>query len=163
MIIGIDSREQEPFAFNHPCKRVTLDAGDYTIIGMEDIIRMERKKPAELWGCLGSKADFFQSQLDRLAKYPVRMLIVEGTLADFAKKPAYSRMAWMNIAHRLMRWTSARAIPVWFLGPRSKENILLVEDLLVSVHDLYRRDKDFLKKWEVDTGDLADLVETGDL
>lgn len=148
MIIIQDTREQHPFEFHHPVKRETLSCGDYSIAGLVDVVRMERKGVAEIWQMCGSKQEFFKNQLERLAKYPVRLLIVEGSISELSKRQKYSQMVWQNVAYRLMRWTVRLGIPVWFLGERSDASVLLVEDLLSAIHDLYRKERGFVDNWK---------------
>lgn len=152
MIIIRDSNEQDPFPFVHPVQQQNLHkdglTGDYTIKGMEKIVCLERKRGEELWGCLGSKREFFKHQLERMAAYPIRILLVEGSLEDFSHKPRYSQLTWSLVSYRLMRWTIRHAIPIWFLGPRSAASVRLVEDQLTAIWDLYRRDRKMLANWK---------------
>jgi len=144
MKILVDSLEQQPLDFIHPVRQVRFsppDTGDYSIEGLVDKLRVERKKPEELWGCCGHRRDHFRDQLKRLQKFPYRLLIVEGSVSDLAhvKPSGQSRMTWPQVCSHLMRWTAEFGVPVWFLGPRSPETCLLFENLLIALHEHYTR------------------------
>lgn len=157
MVILIDSREQDPFPFNFKTKKVTFnapDCGDYSIDGLQRVFRIERKKSGEIWSCVGCRRDSFLDQLDRLTAFPYRFLLIEGTPHSLRlSKPKRSTLSWGCVSNRLMRWTTSRAIPIWFLGSRSPESVKMVEDLMVSIHDAYKRERDFPKHWKTITED----------
>ena len=76
----IDSREQRPLDLS-PLATVTatLDAGDYTIKGLEHMIAIERKAEGDLLACCGQDRARFEQQVQRLLAYPVRALVIEST------------------------------------------------------------------------------------
>lgn len=76
----VDSREQLPLDLD-PLKSVvgTLDTGDYSIRGLEHVVRIERKSLPDLVGCVGRDRDRFDREVQRLLAYPVRVLVVEST------------------------------------------------------------------------------------
>lgn len=127
----------------HPIKIVRFappDTGDISLEGMEKVLRIERKKPAELWGCVGSKRDHFKDQLRRMKAFRYRILLVEGSLADFhVAKPPPSRMSWDYACRNLFEWTVACGVPIWFLGPRSPETCQALENFLVAMHSAHTR------------------------
>ena len=152
MKILVDSLEQQPLSFIHPVRQVRFsppDTGDYSLEGLVDKLRIERKKPEELWSCCGSRRDFFRDQLKRLGKFPYRLLVIEGSVSDLASvhPPGKSRMTWPLVCSHLMRWTAEFGVPVWFLGPRSPETCQLFENLLVALHEHYIRLCSFPSKW----------------
>lgn len=152
MKILVDSLEQQPLPFVHPTRQVRFsppDTGDYSIEGLVDKLRIERKRPEELWGCCGHKRDFFRDQLSRLRQFPFRLLIVEGSVQDLAEVHPHGRsqMTWPQVCSHLMRWTAEFAVPVWFLGPRSPETCAMLESLLVSLHEHYIRLCSFPQHW----------------
>jgi len=152
MHILVDSLEQRPFSFVHPVRVVRFsppDTGDYSIEGLIDRLRIERKRPDELWGCCGYKRDSFRDQLQRLGRFEFRLLVVEGSVKDLAESgpKGKSTMSWSQVSSNLMRWTAEFGVPVWFLGPRSPETCKLLECLLVSLHEHYIRLVSFPNYW----------------
>jgi len=69
MKIIIDTREQAPFAFEgKECEVVTgtLTTGDYSLVGLEDKVALERKSLSDLVGCLSSSGrERFERELTR--------------------------------------------------------------------------------------------------
>jgi DNA excision repair protein ERCC-4 len=66
-IIAVDSREQRPFTFDAwPTAPATLAAGDYSIVGLEEHVAIERKSLDDLAGCCGRDRDRFKRELHRL-------------------------------------------------------------------------------------------------
>jgi ERCC4-type nuclease len=80
--IAIDSREQTPWQFpaDVPTVRKKLDAGDYSIVGLESKVAIERKSLGDLVGTLTKGRERFERELDRLATYERKVIVVEGAL-----------------------------------------------------------------------------------
>ncbi len=82
-VICIDTREQTPLEFQHfPTVRGTLATGDY---GLDDLPRqmsVERKSMSDLVGSLTAERDRFERELDRMAAFPFRRLLVVGGLME---------------------------------------------------------------------------------
>ena len=53
-----------------PTQPATLNAGDYSIVGHENEIAIERKSPEDLYGSIGRGRGRFQRELERLAAFP---------------------------------------------------------------------------------------------
>lgn len=105
-IAGIDTREQNPVEITGmPSQRVTLTTGDYTVIGLESVIAVERKSAEDMLGCIGRDRTRFDKEVDRLLAYPVRALVIESNWQYFERgewrgdvKPAAalgSLLGWM--------------------------------------------------------------------
>lgn len=96
--VAIDTREQMPFGFAGivadakqrklpvvvATKRRTLAAGDYSIVGMEDGIAIERKSIADLFSTIGQSRERFVRELERIqdGPYASAHVVVEGTWAQ---------------------------------------------------------------------------------
>ena len=94
--IIIDTREQQPWTFAAEVARgeaevstKCLSVGDYSLgaPGMTEMVAVERKSVADLWGCCGKGRRRFRAQMVRLAALRWPLLIVEGTLLDIARHP----------------------------------------------------------------------------
>ena len=66
-VIVVDTREQKPYRFTR-CQVKTLPTGDYSLVGLEDCIAIERKSAADLAGSLGAGRTRFRRELERLAQ-----------------------------------------------------------------------------------------------
>lgn len=89
-VILIDSREQSPLPIRaYPVERVGLAEGDYTVAGLGnrnagdplDFI-VERKSLGDLAGSLGNGRARFERELNRLACYRFKGLLIEGIRDD---------------------------------------------------------------------------------
>ena len=85
----VDTREQTPFplAANHPNwiggeRRVALEAGDYSVEGMENLLALERKSMADaIQSTMAGRARFIRA-CERLAGYRWKAILVEATYED---------------------------------------------------------------------------------
>lgn len=85
----IDTREQQPLslAASHPNwidseKRKTLKTGDYTVVGMEALLALERKNLADLIACIVTYRRRFLASCERLAKFRWKAILIEATYED---------------------------------------------------------------------------------
>lgn len=74
----VDTREQAAWDLA-PMKIVSrgLDVGDYSILGLESVIAIERKSLPDFVMCCGGERERFQRELDRLRGWPVHAVIIE--------------------------------------------------------------------------------------
>lgn len=82
----IDSREQRPLRFppdlGVDCGGATLPAGDYSVRGFTSLIALERKSVGDLVSTLTQGRERFENELDMLAEYRWRAILVEGRRGD---------------------------------------------------------------------------------
>jgi len=78
--IVIDTREQEPWSFDCPTVRHKLDAGDYSVVGAEDQIAVERKSLSDFVHSVIHSADRFAAELEKLSKFTLACVVVEADL-----------------------------------------------------------------------------------
>ena len=79
--IVIDTREQKPWAFDNSEVK-TLKTGDYSIVGYEDSIGVERKSIADFVGSIGKNRKRFSAEMERASKIKHFCVIVEGSWFD---------------------------------------------------------------------------------
>lgn len=87
MRIVVDSREQAPFQFDGYDAEVgqgTLTAGDYSLVGLESLVAVERKSLPDLVACLGRERDRFERELERLRGYESAAVVVESPMSALA-------------------------------------------------------------------------------
>jgi hypothetical protein len=83
-----DGYEFSPFSYCKGMKLHKLDTGDYTILGLEDKLVIERKASvSELAANISRDRERFDSELDRMTSFPYRFLILEFTLDEMHKYP----------------------------------------------------------------------------
>jgi hypothetical protein len=113
-----DTREQKGWDFPAEEKQAgkiriagtieqALDAGDYTIKGYEDLIRIERKYGfTELFGNLVPKEVQlrFEREMERLRPIPHKYIIIETSLSDDILGLSIPQMKFGPPASRIVKW-----------------------------------------------------------
>jgi DNA excision repair protein ERCC-4 len=122
----IDSREQLPFRFGPPRRKdfasaitrtITLREGDYAVAiddGEPLSIRLERKSLSDLFGVIGYGRERFERELERLAQYQYRAIVIEGTLLDVLRGAEYSRVHPASAIGSLCAWSIRFGVHVWY-------------------------------------------------
>ena len=96
--IIVDTREQAPYQFTGfrtnasarggkrdlviPVQCRGLPTGDYSILGFESLVAVERKSLEDLYGTLGGGRERFSRELERLAAMNRALVVVEATWPD---------------------------------------------------------------------------------
>lgn len=86
--IIIDSREQRMLDFSDwksGVIRKTMKTGDYSLMGFDDILVVERKSLTDLVMCTGRERERFERCLSRMELYPYRYLLLETSASDIHK------------------------------------------------------------------------------
>jgi ERCC4-type nuclease len=75
-----DTREQTPLDLLIKTETGTLKCGDYSVLGLTDMICVERKSLADLVACVGRERDRFDACVKRMKGYEVRVLVIEASM-----------------------------------------------------------------------------------
>jgi len=78
--IVIDTREQEPYGFTCDTVSRKLDAGDYSVVGHEDAVAVERKSLPDFVHTVIHDFDRFAVELMKLAAMRCACVVVEADL-----------------------------------------------------------------------------------
>ncbi len=84
-IILVDTREQLPYSFEcfpnwiGGTLRQGLPTADYSVVGYESVIAVERKTLADIVGSLMSGRERFLREMERLSQYKQRIIAIEAT------------------------------------------------------------------------------------
>ena len=126
--ILIDTREKKPFTFasyDAEIESKAIDAGDYTVEGYENFVRIERKANAnELLGNIGANWARFTREMEKLRGIPYKCIVVSGPdnfnyyyekgLTKLTPGFAYRQISLLHIEY---------GVPVYFLAnPAAAEN-----------------------------------------
>ncbi|MBM3956857.1 MAG: hypothetical protein FJ313_02250 [Gemmatimonadetes bacterium] len=116
----IDTREQAPLNLA-PLRTVrgTLETGDYSILGLEHIVAVERKSLSDLVACVGRERERFERELQRLLAYPVRAMVVEAFWADLEGGAWRGEVRPAAVTGSVLSWIAA-GIPVLLAGDRRR-------------------------------------------
>lgn len=108
----VDTREQRPLRFvpelGVDCGTATLAAGDYTVRQFSHLIALERKSIPDLVSTLSHGRERFENELDLLAQYRWKAIIIEGDHTDIDGHAYRSNMLPKSVLGSLrafyMRW-----------------------------------------------------------
>jgi len=130
MTIIVDSREQLPYKFQTPSIKAALDTGDYSLLGAEHLISIERKTRDDLISCLCTGRQRFERELHRGQALDYFAIVIEATLSDIANGDYRSRMTPKSAIQSLMTFSVRYRLPVFFAENRSYGE-RIVESLLL--------------------------------
>lgn len=121
--IVVDTREQTPWVFDDTkvdTVRGTLKTGDYSLLGMESTVCIERKSLDDLVNTLIHDRERFERELQRMQAFAFRCVIVEGSLSDVRDHKYHSQAhpssvfglaCCLDVDYGVpFRWCSSRAI-----------------------------------------------------
>lgn len=127
--VAIDSRETLPYSWEGvQCETATLECGDYSIIGMERVVCVERKSLADFYGCLTDGRERFENSLHRLAAVRYPCVVIEATMSDLLRPYTYvglggvvteSRLQRQVASNSLLSWQARYRIPMPLCGERN--------------------------------------------
>ena len=117
LVVVIDSREQRPYAFEHSITK-PLPAGDYSVLGHETRIAIERKSHQDAYSSIGYGRVRFEREVAKLAQYNFGAIVIETSLPAFLIRPDFSRMRPQSAICTLLGWSVRYRIPVFFCGDR---------------------------------------------
>lgn len=115
--IVIDTREQRPYVFPGAVVQ-TLPTGDYSVVGLEDRVTVERKSKADAYSSLGNGRARFRREVERLAEFDYAAIVIEDTVPGFLNRPPHSKMNPRSAIGSLLAWSVRYRVPVFFAGDR---------------------------------------------
>jgi ERCC4-type nuclease len=121
--ILIDSREQTPWSF--PCEtlRGTLHEGDYTLIGTDRYIAIERKSLGDLVQTVIQGWVRFRKELNRLSGYDIAVIAVEANIGDVLAHKYESDANPLSVIGRCHDCLIDHGVPVLFWGPKAEAEV----------------------------------------
>ena len=133
----IDTREQMPWDLA-PMKAVsgTLQVGDYSVLGLESHIAIERKSLADFVCCCGTERERFRRELERgFRGWPVSAVIIESTWRAIEMGQWRSLLTPRQVQASLTSWIAQGHTII--LGHDHQTAAMIARDLL-----FLRRDTD---------------------
>ena len=120
-VIVVDTREQRPYRFPRSVVG-TLATGDYSIIGLEDKVAIERKTRQDAYGSLGRGRDRFEREMQRLAALDYAAVVIEASLPAFLEAPPFTRMNPRAALNSILAWSVKYKVCVHWAGDRRHGN-----------------------------------------
>ncbi len=127
--IKVDSREQKPYQFKD-VEVGALNVGDYSILGLENHIAIERKELNDLIGSLTTGRERLEKELWRGKALDYFALVVEASLSDIINHNYRSEMDPKSAIQSLLAFSIRYRLPIWFCenreyGARVTESLLM--------------------------------------
>ncbi len=109
-----------------------MPIGDYTLLGMEEEVIVERKTVPDLVNSIIQDRKNFIEKCERLSKFRKKCLIIEGSLSSvktpYENSQAHPNAVFGSLLAAQERWD----IPVYFL-----DNFVLAEEFVASMLSKY--------------------------
>jgi len=115
--VVIDTRERRPYEYEGAVTG-TLKSGDYSILGLEDRVAVERKTKEDAFSSLGASRGRFEKELERLSGYDYGAIVIESNLDDFLNPPAFTRMNPKAAINSLVSWSVKYKVFIFFASDR---------------------------------------------
>lgn len=135
--VKADTREQFPYAFKGigwdaqdgggPDKvltietvRGTLKSGDYSLVGFEKRVAVERKSLSDCYSTIGQGRDRFERELARLNEMEWAAVVVEATWPELVSEPPpHTKLPPKIVFRSIVAWTVRYQRVHWIpAGPR---------------------------------------------
>jgi DNA excision repair protein ERCC-4 len=120
-VIVVDSREQAPYTFGGRVETVRfgLPTGDYSLLGFETTVVVERKALPDYVQSLTAGRDRFLRECERLAAFPVKAVVVEGSFDDIVHARYGSLATPQSIVGSTIKLLTDFGLPVVLAGCRA--------------------------------------------
>lgn len=126
-IVAIDTREQLPYTFRFDGLEVpvfttsrTLKSGDYSILGFESKIAVERKSKADFYGSVSSGRERFEREFQRLSRMERACVVVEASQEEILSGYENSQMNPNCVLLTAISWASKYRVPIFFATDRAE-------------------------------------------
>ena len=161
-VVIVDTREKKPFdfrgiddhrghVFEVATRRHKLDAGDYSIQGLEAEIAIERKTKPDMYGTAGKGRECFEKEIELLAAMPAPAIVIQCDnpskkqkreqekepvappccrpdkkcpILELLMPPPHTKMSPKSVVNSLFAWSVRRRIPVWLCPDRRSAETL---------------------------------------
>lgn len=133
-IVAVDTREQAPYHFQdleadadkgyRPLivrdQRMTLRTGDYSIVGLQDNVTIERKSLEDAYGTFGSGRERFERELERMAEMDFAAVVIEASWSHLiGRPPKRSRLQPKTVYRSIIAWQQRYGVHFWDCPTRS--------------------------------------------
>lgn len=145
-----DTREQAPLDLKIPTVKGTLQTGDYSIMGLDHLVRVERKSLQDLVMSCGRERERFDRCIERLRHFPLAVLVIEATEAQVELKQYRGEMHPNAILGAVHSWR-AKGINVDWAGNAQTAAIHISRTLFAFAREKHRELGAFYKGLKIAT------------
>ena len=125
-IVATDTREQKPYEFRQAEVR-TLRTGDYSVVGLEDRIAIERKQLGELFTIVGRERKRFEREMQRMSRMDYAAIVIEADLGQILQGSAFSKVPPKTVISSLLSWSIRYGVHIFFCGSRRQAHALTLK------------------------------------
>lgn len=139
IVVGVDSRERTPPAIDlHlPTQRVKLQTADYTVLGLEQLVRVERKSLQDLVMCVGRERERFDRCIERLRHFPLAVLVIEASESSVELKQYRGEVSPNAVLGSVHAWR-AKGINIDWAGNSQTAALHISRTLFAFAREKYR-------------------------
>jgi DNA excision repair protein ERCC-4 len=131
-VILVDDREKLPYSFlcikadkkdgggviQIATQRTHLQTGDYSLLGHESRISVEKKSLSDLYSTLGQGRDRFVRELERMAEIPHAHVVVEAEWSTILNNPPpRSSLNPKTVYRSVLAWVARYPSVHWWTMP----------------------------------------------
>jgi len=123
----VDTREQTPWTFEDQgleLIRAKLDAGDYSVEGLELRVAIERKSLDDWTGTVIRDRARFYRELERLRAYEFRCVIIEAGVREILAGRYKSMVRPSSVLGFVAEVAVGQNVPVYLAGSRAEAQTL---------------------------------------
>jgi ERCC4-type nuclease len=159
----VDTREQLAYTFadiranadqKHarvivPTTRVALDVGDYSIVGLANLITIERKSKDDLYSSIGQRRENFEARLRKMCcDYSMSAVVVEAEWSSIMlDPPGFSRFHPKALARTIFAWMVRWPRVHWVMMPDRATAETATYRLMERFWWAYTEGKTFQQEW----------------
>ena len=131
----IDSREWNPLPLS-PLKTIVkkLDVADYSAVGFENKIAIEKKSLDDLCACVGRERARFDRMVKRLLDYEYRAIVVTDDWSKIDLKQYYGKLTPTQIYSAIMAWAMTAQVPIMFMGSHQRAGLAVARMIYIAVN-----------------------------
>ncbi len=137
--VVVDTREQRPPAVDLllPIIRAKLQTGDYSVQGLEHLVRVERKSLQDLVMSCGRERERFDRCIERLRGFELAVLVIEASESSVELKQFRGEMSPASILGSVHSWR-AKGINIDWAGNSQTAAIHISRTLFAFARERYR-------------------------
>lgn len=132
--------------------RASLVTGDYSILGAEHLITVERKSLDDLISCIGHGHKRFDAEMQRILAHPARCVIVEAPISCLQLGGWRSQVTPNAAIGSVMGWIE-KGVPFIFANDRSSAALYCARFLYVAARRRWRELSSFKDNLKLAGGD----------
>ncbi len=137
--IAVDTREQAPWSFlsiqgdsKDDSKRIlvrtvtkALPTGDYSIVGLEDQVCVERKSREDLESSITHGRERFEREFVRMSTMRYAAVVVEASLSEILHHPRlHSQVNPKAVIRTALSWSIRYGVHWWFAPSRAHAEVM---------------------------------------